>query len=736
MYRSIKTQMFMGQLALVVLLTVALGGGVFHVAAHILETKAREKIRLLAAGLAREAALVAGHGEATLTLLTSSPQFDQFCQSHNPHLLQALFDRYRGAFTSLAYVNPKGVREYAASGPGYTDRGLDLSRDRIVAEALAAPGRTVWGLRDSPRDGTPLLAMAQARRTPFGEDMGLLLAALPLRAIAPGLLSLRLEEGGIAVLADVTGTLLFAESLRGLPDRAGQGTSLARALADQKETVLLEPFAGEASLIAVAPVGQYGLSTLVALPRRLAVDAEIGRLRRLVAAIAAAAAFLSTLAALWWTGGIARPLARLADAARAVSGGDLGVRARADGPAEARDLAQAFNAMTEGLAASRDELTQAKHSLENILANMNEAILAVDRQGRVTMLNRAGCAMLGYAPGEAAGRPAASFFPPGDPLCAFLDSAPVQDLLASGGMTGLEKTLLGKEGRTVPVLVSVALLRGPGARVEGVVCLAMDITEHKRADDLARARKAAEAASRAKTEFLAVLSHEMRTPLNIILGILDHMEGMPLPPDTRAGLVQALAAGTALHEVIVAMLDYASLEAGRVILRRESFSPRQLAMDLAGRFAAQAKAKGVGLAAHVAPDMPTRLAGDPARLAQALGNLLANAVRFTERGEAALFLSLVPAARGPGGPRRLLAVVTDTGLGVTDAKLEYVFEPFTQEDARSTRRFGGLGLGLAIARRLAGLMGGTICMDSRPGKGTDVYVSLPVGEDADGDDPS
>ncbi len=729
MHRSLKTQMFMGQFALVALLTLALGGGVFHVAANILESKEREKIRLLAAGLAREASLAAGYGETTLTLLASSPLFDQFHETHNPHLLQALFDRYRSAFTSLAYVNPQGVREYAASGPGYTDRSLDLSHDPIVAEALDKPGRTVSGLRTSPQDGSPLLAMAQARRSPFGEDMGVFLAALPLRAIAQGLLTLRLQEGGLAVLADATGLLLFTEGLAGLPDRAGENTSLAKALAEHEEAVMLEPFAGEASLIAVAPVGKYGLSTLVALPRRVAVDAEIGRLRLLVAAIATAAAFLSTLAAMWWTDGIARPLARLAQAARAVSGGDLTVRAPSAGPSESRDLAAAFNAMTEGLAASRDALTQAKRSLENILANMNEALLAVDRDGRLTMLNQAGCAMLGYGPDEIVGKPASMFFPPDDPLCAFLDSAPVQDLLASGGMTGLEKTLVGKNGRTVPVLVSVALLRGAGSRVEGVVCLAMDITERRRAEGLARARKAAEAVSRAKTEFLAVLSHEMRTPLNIILGMLELVEAMPLPEATRFGLGKALAAGTALHDVIVAMLDYASLEAGRVILRHEAYAPRRLAEDLEARFNGPAGAKGLSLAVSVAPDVPDRLVGDPQRLAQALGNLLANAVRFTPRGQVGLDLSVVPRANGDG-PRRLLAVVTDTGLGVADANLEYVFEPFTQEDGKSTRRFGGVGLGLAIARRLVGLMDGTICLDSAVGLGTAVYVSLPLQADA------
>ncbi len=722
--------MLLGQFALVALLTLALGGGVFHVAASILENKEREKIRLLAESLARETALTARQGEFAIQLLMSSRQFAEFHETNNYHELQALFDRYRTTFTALTYVNPQGRREYAASGTGYTDRVENLAADPVVAAALAEPGRIAHGLRPAGAGGRPMLFLALAARTPFGDPMGAILAAEPVAAIAQGVLALHLTQGGGAVLADAGGRLLFTDGIAALPEKVTAGSALDKALAGQRPVALQADFDGQPHLVAAAPVGKYGLSALVALPRRVAIDAEMGRLRLLVAAIAAGAAFLSTVAAMWWTGGIARPMARLAEAVRVAADGDLGVRAPMDGPSEAREVARAFNAMTGNLAASRDALTRANHSLESILANMNEALAVVDREGCVTMLNRAGGDMLGYAPDEAAGMPAAALFPPGDALRAFLDSAANQDLLAGGGISGIEKTLVRKDGRGVPVLVSLALLCGRGERKEGVVCLAMDVTERRRAEELSRARKAAEAVSRAKTEFLAVVSHEMRTPLNIVLGILEHLRELPLPPLSRAGLDQALAAGQTLHEVIVAMLDYASLEAGRVLLRRQPFDPRRLAAETVERYAVAARRRGVALSVFVAPDLPERLVGDPARLGQVMANLVSNAVRFTENGEAALRLFLSPSRDNlrPDARRRLLVHVRDTGIGIAEAQLEAVFAPFTQQDASSTRLFGGLGLGLAITRRLTALMEGSLCLTSREGEGTDVWLSLPAEE--------
>ena len=722
MLRSIKTQVLMGQLTLVALLTLALGGGLFYLAADILTRKEQEKVRLLAAGLARETAMAASQGEARLRLLASSQSLERFTVTHDFHILQALFDRYRGSFVSLAYVNAQGIQEYAATGSGYTDMPRTLSGDSLIRAALDQPQTVVSALR-IPGDGVPAwLVMALVRQGPFGQPLGTFLAALPVAEIARSVTELRLEHGGFAVLVDGHGMLLSVDSQDGSQIQVAEATRIAGALASGSEQVVDDMFNGMPSLIGTAPVGSHGLSILVVLPRQTVIDAEMSRLRWLAMIVAAAAAFIAFLGSRWWTRGVSLPLARLAEAARAVSGGDLTVRAPTSGPSETRELADAFNAMTQGLAASRLGLTRAKESLERILANVNEALWVVDRQGRVSLCNRAGCAMLGYDEAEILGLPATRLFAPDDPLGAFLESAPIQDLLAAGGLTGLEKTLFGRGGRTVPVLVSLALLRGPGDDDEGVVCLAMDVTERKRAEGLTRARKAAEAVSRAKTEFLAVLSHELRTPLNIMLGMLEHVHSLPLPTPSQAGVGQALKSGQTMLEVIAAMLDYASLEADRVILRRQPFHPGLLAMEVAGRFAEAARAKGVTLVVEVSPHLPAALIGDPARLTQALANLFGNAVRFTMGGEASLYLG----GQAVGARWQLLAIVSDTGMGVTDAKLEYIFEPFTQEDGSSTRRFGGLGLGLAITRRLVALMGGSICMDSRPGQGTAVYVSLPL----------
>ncbi|MYL81524.1 PAS domain S-box protein [Desulfovibrio aerotolerans] len=733
MSRSIKTQVYAGQLVLVVLLTLVLGGGMFQLAADILERKELEILRLLADSLARETAMTAAQGEDRLRQMAASPALEQFGRNHDYHLFQALFDRYSDTFAALAYINPEGVQEYAGSGSNYTDHPVSVRPDPLVAAALAQPETVVSDLEPSPdASAPPRLIMALARQSPFGRLLGVFRVALPVAAIARPITNLHLEHGGFAVLADAKGLLLSPASPTDTPLGPVDAPRLANALATGSPQLLDIAFGGVPSLIATAPVGLHGLSVLVVQPRALAIDAEMARLRRWALAVAAGAAFVALLSALVWARGVVRPLARLADAARAVTGGDLTVRAPTTGPQETRDLAVAFNAMTTGLAFSRQGLTRAKESLERILANVNEAVWVVDHHGRVSLCNRAGCAMLGYDEVAILGQPATRFFAPNDPLGELLESPPIQHLLADGGMTGMEKTLYGKDGRRTAVLLSLALLRGPHEADAGVVCLAMDISERQRAEALVRARKAAEAVSRAKTEFLAVLSHELRTPLNIMLGMLEHVQSLPLPGQTQSGVGQALASGQSMLDVIAAMLDYASLEADRVFLRRQSFAPGLLAREVASRFAAAARAKDVALVVDLSPRLPAALLGDAERLGQALGNLLGNAVRFTLDGEARLYLGGQPHLTAAGPVWQLLAIISDTGIGVSDAKLEYIFEPFTQEDGSSSRRFGGLGLGLAIARRLVGLMGGSICLDSQLGQGTAVYVSLPLELDAAG----
>ncbi len=243
-----------------------------------------------------------------------------------------------------------------------------------------------------------------------------------------------------------------------------------------------------------------------------------------------------------------------------------------------------------------------------------------------------------------------------------------------------------------------------------------DVTERKRAvDELREAKRAAEGASRAKSEFFADLSHEIRTPLNTIIGMADLLADAPMPAD-QLEYVQILRRSADLMLALVSdVLDLSKIEAGRLELERIEFSLLALLDGVMPIVGGAAQAKGVELIQEIVPGTPDRLIGDPVRLRQVVVNLLANALKFTAAGSIRLRVEPEPDANHPG---RILFTVTDTGVGIAAEKLEHIFEQFTQADASTTRRFGGSGLGLAICRKIVRHMGGRIWAESGPGSGS------------------
>ena len=226
----------------------------------------------------------------------------------------------------------------------------------------------------------------------------------------------------------------------------------------------------------------------------------------------------------------------------------------------------------------------------------------------------------------------------------------------------------------------------------------------QQAEELLRAKEAAEAATRAKSEFLANMSHEIRTPLTAVLGFADELlQGDSL--DARAGEELAIIRRNAEHlvRIINDVLDLSRVEAGRLEIEPTEFSPSALVEEVMGLFWPLARQKGIVLAAERADDLPVAVRSDPARIRQVLLNLVGNAVKFTERGSIRL-----SAAVEPGEPAILRCDVTDTGIGMTPDQAGRLFEPFQQADASSTRRLGGSGLGLALSRKLARLLGGDV----------------------------
>ena len=235
---------------------------------------------------------------------------------------------------------------------------------------------------------------------------------------------------------------------------------------------------------------------------------------------------------------------------------------------------------------------------------------------------------------------------------------------------------------------------------------------------LAAAKKSAEEANRAKSVFLAHMGHELRTPMNAILGMTHLALNSPADTERRQYMRMVKSAGENLLETLNSLLDFSKIEAGKVELDAVTFSVRQLADGTLQSFLGGAKSKGLQLRSYVDPSVPLRLRGDPLRLRQVLTNVLGNALKFTERGEIECRISRIPdAAAGV----LLQFTVRDTGIGIAPEKQQLIFEAFEQADSSTTRKYGGTGLGLAISARLVDLMGGRMWVESQPGQGSSFH---------------
>lgn len=234
---------------------------------------------------------------------------------------------------------------------------------------------------------------------------------------------------------------------------------------------------------------------------------------------------------------------------------------------------------------------------------------------------------------------------------------------------------------------------------------------------LRAANEAAEAASRARSEFVAVVSHEIRTPLSAVVGALDLLAAQPLAPPMSTWVATARGSADALLALVGDVLDLARIDAGRLTLEPAPVALAELLEQSLAGVRARAEAKGLTLTLEVAPEVPVVGLCDGPRLRQILQNLLSNAVKFTSTG------GVVLRAEACGGQLRLQ--VRDTGIGIAEDVLPRLFQPFVQADSSTTRRYGGTGLGLSIVRRLAAALGGAVHADASPGRGATFTVDLP-----------
>ena len=382
----------------------------------------------------------------------------------------------------------------------------------------------------------------------------------------------------------------------------------------------------------------------------------------------------------------------------------------------------------------RASLQQSEVFQRSLFAAARVAVMSLDLEGRFSSFNPFAEKLTGYRAEDMNGKRGMERLFVADEiasvaahLTAALDRTVPADarlipIMIEQGLPPQEWTILRKDGSRVTVLLAASVMRDETGRKVGFLGVATDLTQIKQLENKLRTSEvSAREANIAKSSFLAAMSHEIRTPMIGVTGMLEVLSHSNLDTEQRRTIHVIQQSAASLLQIIGDILDFSKVEAGRMELAPTTISLPKLLQSTAANFTGSASSKGLILTVTVDPRIGPAHVADGLRLRQILSNFLSNAIKFTEAGFVEAALEFV--AR-EGMSDRVVFRITDTGIGVTAEQQAKLFQPFSQAEGSTTRRFGGTGLGLVISRRLADMMGGDVSMDSTPGAGTSLRLAL------------
>lgn len=363
----------------------------------------------------------------------------------------------------------------------------------------------------------------------------------------------------------------------------------------------------------------------------------------------------------------------------------------------------------------RKEREEELRILSLVASKTEAAVVITDRFQKIEWVNEGYCRLTGYSTEEVVGQKAGSFMR--GPESSLEASKKIGANLRQGLSASGEILNYRKDGSSYWVALNISPIYEKDEIVR-FIAVETDITARKEAEQaLVEAKEAAEQAAEAKANFLATMSHEIRTPMNAVIGMTGLLRETQLDEEQREYVETVRLSGNNLLTIINDILDFSKIDAGHLELESQPFHLRKAVEDVLDLLSGKAHKQGVELVYEMDPLVPTYIAGDPTRLNQVLVNLISNAIKFSKDGEVILSVKSMQSDM-------LEFRVKDTGIGISAEKLSRLFQPFSQVDASTTRKYGGTGLGLVISKKLVELMGGAIGVISEPGVGSTFYFSI------------